>query len=187
MKRLMFLVLAAVLLVPAVVAAQITYEGPKAETLVDANTLGDGWELSSNQAGGSALNPWDRRLIYYGPSGASLVIEAFTLDDSMSLLTEKFRSLYVAWIMQAFDIAEDDSTVPVMNQTEDADLEDVSDVYRIDGTNADNALPIGFGFYGSLTHQIVITIHVEGTVNGLTGVAATDYVAGLYFAALSGQ
>jgi hypothetical protein len=47
--------------------------------------------------------------------------------------------------------------------------------------------PLGYGIYASAHTKVAILIVVEGTVNGLTGVAATDYVAGLYFAALSAE
>lgn len=183
MKWLIVVMLA--LIAPTGAHAQITYEQAEATTVVDAESLGDGWGLASERIGGSGSQPWDRQLIYYGPAGSSVVIEAHALDKSLSLLTMEFRQILVDWTVAAFDVAGDPSTVPVLNQSADVPIAAMSDAYRVEGQNPGTANAVGFALYGSFDHLIVVTVRVEGAVGGVTGVAATDYVAGLYFAALS--
>lgn len=180
MKRLILVVFVLFLAAPSIGSAQITYELAGAKTVVPAEMIGEGWELFDNEVGGSVASGWDRRLTYFGPAGASVVIEATELGDSIHGMAE-------AWVDLALDVFERNS--PVDFETTDAaiDHEAISDTVALEGSDPATGQPVGVCLYGSLSERIAVVIRTEGTVNELTGVAASDYIAGLYFAALSGE
>jgi opacity protein-like surface antigen len=166
-------------------SAQITFEQAQAETVIDAATFGSGWEIASNEVGGSQANPWDRRLIYYGPAGASIVVEAYHLQGGMFDSSLRVQMLLISWRVYASGSAPDGTDVPM--DTDASPPDGVTDASRSEWIDPTKNAPIGYSIYGIQAANVLMVIRTEGTVNGLTGVAATDYVAGLYFAALSAE
>lgn len=178
MKRCVVIALIALVLIPASIAAQ---DDPAdvMDVTVPADAIGDGWSLASNEEGGS--NPWDQKLIYYGPAGASVVIEVYEFVGTLSGITMTWQFVDLRW--------RDQSRMP-----ERADFfenwpypEGCSDARRAEGNDADNGQRVGHSLYGSVDDLIAIIVRTEGPVNDKTGALATDYIAGLYFAALSAQ
>ena len=93
------------------------------------------------------------------------------------------------WIDEAkkltgIDDPETASILAIDDRERDIDTDLMVDTKAIE---TDGPIVIGVSQFGAYDLQVGFVIVSEGTINGLTGVAATDYVAGLYFAALSGQ
>jgi hypothetical protein len=178
MKWLVALVL---VLLPLSAAAQNSTE-------IDPASLGDGWQLSVSERQGGLTLPWAHRTVYVGPSGSTIVIQAVTIGASIAQISATYSSVNTAWSSEAVKVAATDTGLPDLDESDWTDApKSVTDMKRVEGVNKTNGLFVGSGLYGSLAGEVVILIRTEGTVNGLTGVAATDYVAGLYFAALSAE
>ena len=181
MKRLMFVVLAALLLTPTISSADTNAE-------IDPGAIGEGWALGSSGPKGGLVLPLARKLVYVGPSGSTIVLQSLDIGASLAQTYVLYGTVYRAWSEEAIDIASTPDGLPDVVDTEWIDAPDfVTDQMQVEGATANSGLPQGYGLYGSIDLRTIALIRVEGTVNGLTGVAATDYVAGLYFAALSGQ
>ena len=188
MKRLMFVVLAALLVAPAVVQAQAV-PSIVDTVLVPADEIGEGWTITYEGESSGYPSPWDRQIIYGGPEGARVTVWLLGLGAGLEWVSGSWGRLTEFWIAEATKLTgvDDPETASILamgDRERDIKTDLMVDTKAIE---TDGPIVIGVSQFGAYDLQIGLLIVAEGTVNGLTGVAATDYVAGLYFAALSGQ
>jgi opacity protein-like surface antigen len=187
MKRLLLIALIALLLAPIAVSAQGTPYDAIGPT-VPAESISDGWTVIQEEESPGYPSPWDRQIVYGGPEGSRVTVWLLELGTGLEWVSGSWGRLTAFWIEQAIretGIA-DPATATLLTEHVGVDAEGtVSDTKTVEGTNSASGAPIAVSQYGSYDLRFAIVVIAEGTVNGLTGVAATDYVAGLYFAALS--
>jgi len=178
MKRLLAVLMICVLVFPI---------GVRADATMDIADLGEGWRYEISAPTGGPLETWESRHTLFGPDGARVLMFVHDIGDSISdrgyewsQLLDRL-SIYAGY--HAFGL-ESDPNPGVSNLT--GVPEGTADAVR-DEYIDDFGEPLGYGIYAIDGTRIAIMVIVEGTVNDLTGVAAADYVAGLYFATLSDQ
>ena len=185
MKRLMMLLVFAALVLPANAYAQPT---PVNDFAVEfpAAEIGEGWAISSSGPPENQLLAWSFRTVYTGPEGASIVISTIELGASIGAVSLNWNKAQSFWeTMAEREIGASDSVKEGRANKMPEGI--ATDAFAAIGTDPYTGQEAACALYGSLPKATAITVLIKGTVNGLTGVAATDYVAGLYFAALSGQ
>jgi hypothetical protein len=183
MKRLFL----AILLIACLVG-ETAVQADDSPAVLAAETIGAGWMLVEHAEPGNSLSTWKKLTRYDHPDGSVVAIWLIELGDSIGALESNWgaaRLFYGA-------TAEREAVVPdpLSEGISAADValpDGVSDGIRIEGLGRTNQDTTGAGLFGSLEHRVAIVVLTEGTVNDLTGVAAADYIAGLYFAALSDQ
>lgn len=154
---------------------------------MDVSSLGDGWRYERAAPVGGPLETWEHRHTLFGPDGARAMILVYDIGQTISERGSEWDTL-LDWLSlyagyHAFGAQDDpnfgfDDMSSVPGGIDDAIREEYVDDY---------GEPFGYGLYAITDTRLAIMVIVEGAVNGLTGVAATDYIAGLYLAALSGQ
>lgn len=185
MKWFAWLVIAA-LLVPTAALAQSGADS----TPVAAESIGEGWAITHEEQSAGYPMPWDRQTVYGGPEGARATVWVLDLGFGLEWVSGSWSRMSAFWVENA--TAEtgiaDPTTASILVQNTDAVIhDDVTDRKCVEGADAATSATISVCLYGSYEFRVGVMVIVEGTVNGLTGVAATDYVAGLYFAALSAE
>jgi len=181
MKRLMLVV--AVFALLAIPVTAVRSEGP----LVEPDSFGEGWSIEVTEQAAPADGSWRTRLAYFGPNGNRAMILVYDLGDGISARAEDWNAVMSAMTIYSGAttemINEADTTVPdgidgISGVASDAIRFACLDEYgRVCGASA----------YAAASHPVAIIVRVDGTVNDRTDLAATDYVAGLYFAALSAE
>ena len=187
MKRLMMLIaLVGMMSAPTMATAQSIPEAAMSVS-VPAESIGDGWAITYQEKSSGYPSPWDQQIIYGGPEGARVTVWVVGLGYGINWVSGSWVRLTEFWIDEAvkftnIDDPEKASYLDDEDWTIESDL--VTDRKAVE---SNGPIVVGVAQYGAYDLQIGLLVVAEGTVNGLTGVAATDYVAGLYFAALSGQ
>jgi len=157
------------------------------DTEIEVESFGSGWAVDIRESTGTSQNPWRKHQAFLGPNGSRVLIHTFDIGESITdrsagwALLQRSLSDYVGQHALPAEFSSDFGSVDdtgVPDGVADAMRSEYVDIY---------GQPLGYGIYASAHTKVAILIVVEGTVNGLTGVAATDYVAGLYFAALSAE
>ena len=186
MKRLMLTAMLVVITLALPVATAAQTSGP-ADTEVPVDTFGDGWSAEFKESTGTTQNPWRKRSVFLGPNGSRVMVLAFNIGDSIadrSAGWERMKGSLSGYVGQHALLA--DVSGPLGSAAETPPPNGVSDWVRSEFIDA-FAQPVGYGIYAIDGTRIAIMVIVEGAVNDLTGVAAADYVAGLYIAALSAE
>lgn len=186
MKRCVVIALIALVLIPASIAAQ-SVPAVVMDVTVPADAIGDNWTIAYEESSTGYPMPWDRQIIYGGPGGARVTVWVLGLGVGLEWVSGSWSRLTDFWVEEAIarTAVEDPKAASFRDDRErtiDSDLLIDSNVVELAGP-----ITIGVAQYGAYDLQIGMLIVTEGTVNGLTGIAATDYIAGLYFAALSAQ
>ena len=152
---------------------------------IDVSSLGDGWRYEQSAPSGGPLETWVARHVLLGPDGSRVLILVHDIGQTISergyewdQLIDRL-SIYAGY--HAFGMeSETDPGISDLSGVPEGTDDAVRDEY-ID----DYGEPLGYGIYAFSDTSIAIMVIVQGTVNGMTGVAATDYMAGLYFSALA--
>jgi hypothetical protein len=177
MRKLLLLVILALAL-PIAATAQNATE-------IEPSSIGEGWSLESSGRKGGLDRPWAHLTVYVGPAGSVITIEAHSLGEGLAGMSAQFISAHDAWRRGSAALHTPSLGTPEVVKVEWAELPPtVTDAMRVGGTDDVTGQPVGYGLYGSIDGRVVVIIRAVGAVNGLTGVPAADYVAGLYFAAL---
>lgn len=188
MKTLVWLLLAVMLVVPSAGAlAQPLPDTELVDTVVPVEAIGTGWELAHSEASESRMNVWNFRANYDGPDGARIEISAIYLGETLGSVVLRWGNArqFFATTAEREAIVPD----PLAEGIGHGDIalpDGASDGLRIEGSHRESHLTTGIGLYGSLAGRVAIVVVAMGTVNGLAGVPAADYIAGLYFAAQAG-
>lgn len=148
--------------------------------MVAPELIGAGWVVST-----TSNEDVFRKTVYVGPEGASVILESYHLPGGMFDSALRVQMMLISWRVHASGSAPDGTEVPLV--TDVSPPNGVTDASRSEWIDPAKSVPIGYSIYGIQAANVLMVIRTEGTVNGLTGVAAADYVAGLYFAALSDQ
>lgn len=177
MKRLLVLLLALFALLAPVA---------NAETVLPADALGDGWNITESGPPENSLSQWDVKTVYADASGNTVTIWTIDLGGNLDTISTQWPAarLFFAATAERSAVVPDPLTDGIGRQ--DRDLPNAAtDGLRTEGASRATNATAGIGLYGSAGERLAIVVLVEGTVNDMTGITATDYVAGLYFAALA--
>jgi opacity protein-like surface antigen len=188
MKRWFVVVLIAVLLAPMMASAQ-SIPAVVMEVVVPADAIGAGWDVSRDVASAGYPEPWDRQIVYGGPEGARVTVWLLGLGFGLTWVAGSWGRMRALWMETATH------ETGIADPETESILRCPAAIAHIPGDPTDRACVELYGdagnlavaLYGSYNVKIGVLILAEGVVNGLTGVAAADFVAGLYFAAMSGQ
>lgn len=178
MKRLLAVLMICVLVCPMGAHAD-------GNPVVKAETFGDGWSVEVTSLDDPADSSWAVRYAYFGPNGNRAMILVYELGDSIVDRSRDWDAVKIAMTVysgateEMIEAADPSVTgIAAADFASDALRFACLDLYgRVCATSA----------YASSQHPVALIVRVDGAVNELTDIAATDYVAGLYFAALSGQ
>lgn len=152
---------------------------------LDISEWGDGWRQEVALPVGGPLEMWESRNTLFGPDGARVMILVYDIGTTITERGNEWKFLLDLLSVYAGVHAFGAESDPTFGTRSTATLpEHVDDAVRNEYID-DYGAPFGYGLYAPSNTSLGVMVIVEGTVNGLTGVAAADYVAGLYFAALS--
>lgn len=189
MKRTILAALVLMLVVSVGVNAQ-SVPAVVMDVAVPADSIGDGWAITHEEESAGYPMPWDRQISYGGPEGARVTVWLLGLGYGLEWVSGSWGRMTAFWS----DIATretgigDPVNASLFTEHVGVDIDAVvTDTKGVSGTRTAGAVPIAVCQYGAYDVQIGVIVLVEGSVNELTGVAAADYIAGLYFAALSDQ
>lgn len=167
----------AVLMLPVAATAQTS---GALDTEIPVTEIGDEWTAEYKESTGTTQNPWRKRLAFFGPDGNRVLVLAFGIGDSIDERAFKWDE-----ILAAYDLSRGGTLMGMSDKALPAPLADeTSDAIRRENLDIFGRF-VGVGAYAFSDHPIAIVVIVQGKVNELEGVTATDYIAGLYFAALS--
>lgn len=156
---------------------------------LDASEIGDGWTLTHTESFDLWPREWERHDQYGGPAGSRITVWSTSLGANLGQVAMQWDIQEQYW---TYIVAEQlGIESPTSELIETGTLTQMFPGIVTDAKGVEDVPEGSFGkavsLYGSYDLRIGVIILVEGTVNDLTGVAAADYVAGLYFAALSAE
>lgn len=152
---------------------------------IAADVFGDGWSVEVSEQEDPPDGSWRKRIAFFGPNGNRALILIYDLGDSISDRSTDWSAVMNAFVIYsggtAEQVAASDTTVPDGIESVTGDLSDTIRFGCLDAYGRE----CGTSAYAFAEYPVALIVRIDGTVNDLTGVAATDYIAGLYFAALN--
>ena len=202
MRRIVVIVLATLVLMPALVSAQATPEAsPAAEPPYDtmnammpsAEQLGEGWSLAGTREGYREASNTERIVhVLLGPNGAQVSIGLYALSPTLSDKSQQWGDLLDLWQAWADSYAnrykgesEQRSVSRDLHASEPLPL-GATDAVRYETVDEGWFQPVGNSIYviGTDGTEYALFVTLVGDVLGEHGVAGTDAVADLVASAM---
>lgn len=147
---------------------------------MDISAFGEGWRYEVSDTNEPNFQPWTIRHAIFGPDGSRVLVLEYEIGTTITdrgkgwEAMRGYLSIYAGY--QALDAARNDdfgvsSTSGLPSGVEDS-MRNVS--------TDDYGEPVGYGIYAFTGSSVAAMVVVEGTIDGLFGVEAADFIVGLW-------